>query len=295
MTVQEITRRPSAVLVRPIAREDAERVGRFLHQHLNARISSECWAAAMTPTWQAEAPNHGYMLIRGDEIVGVQLAFYSQRQTAEGPERFCNLAALCVLPDQRMHSFRLLKALLGQPGYTFTDLSPSGNVPPLNARLGFRSLDTKTALVINLPRPSLPGRARLITDANRIAATLGGRDLEIFRDHLGAQAARQLVVVVGNRVCHVIYRRDRRKRLPLFASLLHVSDTELFRRVGSVVFRHLLIRHGIPFTLAELRVVKYRPRPSLLIGKHRPKMFLSDRLAPETIDYLYSELTCVAW
>ena len=39
----------------------------------------------------------------------------------------------------------------GQPGYHFTDLSPSGNVVELNRRLGFHSLDTSTAPQINWP------------------------------------------------------------------------------------------------------------------------------------------------
>lgn len=281
--------------VRPIRHVDAQRVGQFLHEHLNPRIASSHWAAALRPTWQGEAPNHGYMLVHDGEIVGVQLAFYSERRGASGRERICNLAALCVRPDQRQHSFRLLRALLSQTGYSFTDLSPSGNLPPLNARLGFRPLDTGTALVVNLPWPAWAGGARLVASDAQLATLLTGHDLEIFRDHLGARAARQLALVRHGETCHVIFRRDRRKHLPLFASLLHVSNPDLLRAHAHLVFGYLLLRHGIPFTLAETRIVKYRPFPSLWLGQHRAKMFLSDHLAPEAIDYLYSELTCVAW
>jgi hypothetical protein len=38
-----------------------------------------------------------------------------------------------------------------------------------------------------------------------------------------------------------------------------------------------------------------RPRLSYVLRSPRPKMFRSDRLAPEHVDYLYSELVCVAW
>ncbi len=31
----------------------------------------------------------------------------------------------------------------------------------------------------------------------------------------------------------------------------------------------------------------------MLLG--RPRMYLSENLGPDQIDYLYSELTCVAW
>ncbi len=283
------------VLLRPILRADATRIGQFLHDHLNHRISPEQWANSIVPTWQVEAPNHGYMLLETEQVVGVQLAFYSKRDTGAGPVCICNVAALCVLPAHRAHSLRLLRAILSQPGYSFTDLSPSGNVRALNLRLGFRQLDTATALVPNAASLLALGKLRLIEDRDTIARLLQGRDLSIYLDHAGAWAAQHLLLVDGARHCHIVYRRDRRKDLPLFATILHVSDADVFRAGWGQVFRHLLVRHGIVFTLVELRLVHHRPRLSLLLRSHRPKMFRSDRLSPEAIDYLYSELTCVAW
>ena len=55
--------------------------------------------------------------------------------------RFCNLASWSVLPEYRFHSVRLLKALLAQHGYHFTDLAPSEKVESVNARFKFRYLD----------------------------------------------------------------------------------------------------------------------------------------------------------
>ena len=285
----------SAVRLKPILRDDAPRVGQFLHDHLNGRLTPQKWAEAMVPPWQVEAPNHGYMLLDGEQVAGVQLAFYSVRETSAGPVRICNVAAFCVHPAYRALSLRLLRAVLSQPGYSFTDLSPSGNVRPLNLRLGFRLLDTATALVPGLAWMLALPRMRLISDGEIIAATLREPDLRIFRDHRTAQAAQHLLLVDGKRQCHVIFRRDRRKNLPLFATILHVSDPELFGIGCGQVFRHLLLRHGIAFTLLELRLVRDRPRFSLLLRAHRPKMFRSEQLPPEAVDYLYSELTCVAW
>lgn len=285
----------SRAALRPIERGDADRVGRFLHAHLNSRISAQGWAEAIIPGWQVEAPNHGFMLVSGNEVLGVQLAFYADRQTGHGRVRVCNIAAFCVLPEHRAQSLRLLHAILAQPGYSFTDLSPSGNVRKLNLRLGFAELDTAAALVLNpawlLARP----RAELISDPEAIATALGGADLQIYLDHRTAQAAHHLVLRQGERRCLVIFRRDRRKNLPLFATILHASDPALFAEARGQVFRHLLVRHAIPFTLLELRLIGERPPLSLLLRGHRPKMFRSNHLPPQAIDYLYSELTCVAW
>ena len=183
-------------------------------------------------------------------------------------------------PGYRLHGLRLLKAVLRQEGYHFTDLSPSGNVVGINERLRFRFLDTTTALVPNLPWPTLPGRGRISSDPELIERTLTGADLELYRDHAATGAARHVVLIRGDEWCYVVFRRDRRKGLPLFASVLYVSNPALFRAMARPFARHLLIRHGALATLAEERIVGYRPRPSLLLRSPRRKMFRSPSLAP---------------
>lgn len=283
------------VAVAPIAVADLDRVGEFLSKNLNARISGAEWARAVRVPWPVEAPNHGFMLLDQSDIVGVYLAFYSSRMIGGQAERFCNLGAWCVSPKYRLHSLQLLRALLRQPGYHFTDLSPSGNTVPINERLKFSHLDTATALMPNLPWPSWPGRYRVSSERTMIERVLSGRELQIYRDHQRAQAAHHLVMSLGDDQCYVIFRRDRRRNLPLFASVLYVSNPPLFRKMAGIFGRHLLVCHRVPVTLMELRVVGGQPAASVLLRSSRPKMFKSDSLQPDQIDYLYSELVCLAW
>jgi hypothetical protein len=283
------------VRLAPIDLADAPRVGTFLHTHLNPRVTADAWAEAMHVPWAVEQPNAGFMLLdEAGEIVGAHLAFYARRTIDGREEAFCNLGAWCVLEEHRFHSLRLLKALLAQPGYTFTDLSPSGNVVKVNERLKFAALDTATALVPNLPYPALRRRPRVVTDPARIEAILTGEDLRLYRDHQAAAAARHVVLVDGAEHCYVVYRRDRRRNLPLFATLLHVSNDAVYRRTAPALARHLL-RRGALATLAEERVTAHRPRLARRLATPRRKMFKSPHLAPRQIDYFYSELVCVAW
>jgi len=284
-----------APTVSPITDRDVERVGEFLHAHLNGRLSAATWARAVQVPWSVDAPNHGFMLLDGNTVVGAYVAFYSERKIAERIERFCNLGAWCVLPEHRFYSLRLLNALLAQSGYHFTDLSPSGNTVPVNTRLRFELLDTRTALIPNLPWPSWPGRTVISSEPALLKSTLSGRDLEIYCDHAKANAARHVVLIRGRQSCYVIFRRDRRKKCPFLASILHVSNLELFHRTIKPFARYLLFRYGVLATLAELRIVGYRPSASILLRSARPRMFRSPHLASESIDYLYSELVCVAW
>jgi hypothetical protein len=281
--------------LQPITRADVPPVAEFLHAQLNVRVTAAEWAAAIIPSWTVDQPNHGFLLREGEKVVGVYLAFYSQRKIDGRPEQFCNLGAWCVLKEYRSQGLRLLRALLAQKGYHFTDLSPSGGVVPLNTRFSFSHLDVATALVPNLPWPLWSRQVRIISEPDEIEGTLCGRDLEIYHDHARAIAARHIVVTKHGEACYVMFRKDRRKDLPLFASILYVGNRKLFRATAKFVFRHLLIRYGIPLTLAELRVVGDRPKPSIMLKSPRPKMYRSAELCPDQIDYLYSELTCVAW
>jgi hypothetical protein len=285
------------VKLAPIADADVAAVADFLHANHDAQIPPSAWARGMSEPWQVEAPNHGFMLRDEQQVVGAYLALYSDRMIAGRVERFCNLATWCVLPDFRFHSVRLLKALLAQDGYHFTDLTPSGSVIPLNSRLKFRSLDTSAALVPNLPWPSLPRRTRISDDPDVIESTLTGAELQLYRDHSQTAAARHLVLIRGGDSCYVMFRRVWVRTRPTgtraAAGILHVSNPELFRRAIGPLTRHLLVRHRFLLTLAELRIVGHRPLLSRVLSPPAgPKMYRSPSLEPVQIDDLYSELVC---
>ena len=221
----------------------------------------------MTPPWDVEQPNHGYLLRENGRVVGAYLALYSERVIDGRPRRICNLGAWCVADEHRATGLRLLRSLLRQRGYTFTDLTPNSNVVALNTRLGFAPLDTATALVPNMPWPVRSRGVRVVDTPNEIDGLLSGRDQTIYRDH-AATAAHHVVLAEGDRSCYVMFRRDlgRFKRLPLFASILYVSDPDLFRDCAPHFYRYLLLRRGIPATLAEVRVVGHRPARSVMVA-----------------------------
>jgi hypothetical protein len=279
----------------PITADDVPRVAEFLHAELNREVAATAWTRLLTPPWARPDTDSGFMLLSDGQVVGAYVTVKSHRDI--GPESLdvCNLAAFCVTEDFRAQSLRLLRAVLAQKGFEFTDLSPSGNVVALNERLGFTRLDTATRLVANLPGP---GRrdVTVSADRRRLEAVLGESDLRIYHDHRDAAAARHLLVETPRGHAYLVFRRDRRKHLPLFASPLYVGgDRECLARAWPVVRTHLLRQHGLPFTLAERRILGFEPGVGVPLGTPRPKMVRGQRLDPGLVDYLYSELVLLEW
>lgn len=286
------TEKAVTVELDPITDADVPAVAEFLRANHNARVDWESACSAVP--WGVPGPNRGFMLRDGKRVVGTLLALYSERRVDGRVERFCNLGSWCVLPPYRSKSMSLLKAVLDQEDYHFTVLSPDDGPREILRFFKFRFLDPSAALIPNLPWPSLPGRTRISADRAVIESSLRGTELQLYRDHAEALAVRHLVLSRGEDTCYVMYREFRRRGVPVFAMILHVSDPALFRRAQFPFTRHLLMRHGIIATMAEQRIIGYEPPLSFRLDNW-PKMYRSPTLQPGDIDDLYSELVCVPW
>src|SRR5262249_46702180 len=138
----------------PITDADVAAVADFLHLNYKDRIP---WTRSrLAGPWKVEAPNHGFVLRDGQRIVGAFTAFYSERLVAGRMERFCDNGTWYVLPEFRLYSIRLVKALLAQDSYHFSALTPSHKVVSIYSRFGFHPLDTSAPIIPNLPRPAPP-------------------------------------------------------------------------------------------------------------------------------------------
>ncbi|UXA12966.1 hypothetical protein KXD97_03650 [Mycobacterium sp. SMC-8] len=278
-----------------ITDEDLPEVADFLRDNHDGNIR---WMqACASAQWQVDRPNHGFMLKDGQRVVGAVLALYSERVREGRVERFCNIGTWCVLAEYRSASMSLVNAILAQDSYHFTVLTPNRGSQEILAWMKFSFLDTAAALIPNVPWPSVPRRTRVITDHRDIENTLVGAELQLYRDHARALAARHVVLVHGDETGYVMYREFRHGSGLGYAMILYVSDTALFHRALVPLTRHLLMRRGLVATLIERRVIGGEPGLPLMSFRlrDRPKMYRGAGLEPHQIDYLYSELACVPW
>lgn len=256
----------------------------FLHRHLNATMSPAEWQRQLRIGWSAGRPNYGFALRDNGALVGAIGAFYADRHIDGRDEKVCNITSWCVLESHRQQSMRLAMAVLAQPGWHFTDFSPTKVVAETLKFLKFQPLEDGQYVVPNLPWPAT-GRV-LHRDAD-IRAALQGDALKVYQDHREFPWLRHALVGAGGRWCHVVYKRRVFKGLPT-AFVLHVSDPALFGRHWRRLSAWWLF-HGFASFQVERRVMPARPWPAALRTGFNPKLYRSDTLQPAQVDYLYSE------
>lgn len=276
-----------AVSVRPVLPGDVPPAAAFLREQLKPDLPLAIWEQSFRLSSAGEHPNAGFMLTAGDTVVGVYSATYAERRIGERRERVCSLGHWAVLPQYRFHSLRLLKALLGQEGCSFTDFLPTPQVAALNARFGFRSLETATALVPNMPRPSRRRGSRISSEPSEIERLLAGEDLAHYRDHVAAPETRHVALAHGDERCYVIFRREQRRGWLNVASVLHVSHPGLLAELAGPFAWHLIVQHRTAIQMIETHIAP-RPRLSLVRATPKPRMYRSATLSADEVDYLYS-------
>jgi hypothetical protein len=277
----------------PIRDEDLPEFCRFLTENLSNERSPEAWAQAFRQNWCPDKPNNGFLIRHDGRIVGGIGAIYAERNVHGRREKFCNITSWCVLDAFRTQSGRLAMAVVSQPGYHFTDLTPTEVVSKTLQFFKFKRMDERHVVWPNLPWPvaRLAG-FRVIVDPDRIGELLAPDDAKAYRDHSHLPWLHHLAVGRSGKWSHVVWRRTRLKEVS-GAMILAVSDPDFFLRCRLALGSHLLLRHGLPYTRVEARLLPRVPQPSFVLAGYRNKVFRSDTLTERDISNLYSELVAL--
>jgi hypothetical protein len=279
--------------VEPIRDEDLPEFCRFLTENLHRARAAAVWEAAFRQNWCSAKPNNGFALRHEGRIVGGIGAIYSERAVHGRIERFCNITSWCVQDAFRAQSMRLAIALTGQPGFHFTDLTPTAVVSSTLQFLKFKPMNERQAVWPNVPWPfARRSGIRVIADARKFERLLAPQDVKAYRDHRHLPWLEHLVVGSPGACCYVVWKRTRLKRIA-GAFVLALSDAETFLRCRWALGSHLLLRHGLPFTRVECRLLPRVPRLCIELSGYRNKVFKSDTLTAADMSNLYSELVAL--
>ena len=279
-------------ILEPIRDQDLPAFCRFLTVHLGAERTPEKWALAFQQNWGVAKPNNGFLIRDQDRIVGGIGAIYAERVLRGRPERFCNITSWCVLEAYRAQSMRLAMAVVSQPGFHYTDLTPTEVVSKMLQFLKFKPMNERQVVWPNVPWPfARPGRVRVIVDYNAIEQVLSRAEAKVFNDHRHLPWLRHVALGRPGAFCHVVWKPNRLKGVP-GAMVLAFSDAELFLRHRFPLAGHLL-RRGNLYTRVESRLLPRVPTPSRELTGFRNKVFRSDTLTEADISNLYSEIVAL--
>ncbi len=219
-----------ALSVRSIGADEIDASAQFLHDTLNPRVSAAAWRSLFHPPWQAHAPNSGFVLLdAAGQPVGAYAAVYSTRVIDDEPCCLQSRGVLCAA-GVSAHSIAARPIASGA-----TRVRLHGLLPERERRRHERAPRLPAPRHVRAPGGESP-RADSVRcphhrDPDVLTAPLRGRDSDVFRDHLGAAAARHVLVETDAAYAYLVYRKDRRKRLPWFAMPLYAGgDRDLLRR-----------------------------------------------------------------
>lgn len=277
----------------PIRDVDLPEFCRFLSENLHRERSAAAWAEAFQQNWCSTKPNNGFLIRHEGRIVGGIGAIYAERPVRGRTERFCNITSWCVLDAFRSQSMRLAMALAGQAGFHYTDLTPTEVVSKTLQFLKFKPMNERHALWPNLPWPfaRLTG-VRVVTDPEQIGRLLPPDAAKAYRDHCHLPWLRHVAVGRPGAWCYVVWKRTRLKGVT-GAMILALSDPEHFLGCRGALGSHLLLRHGLPYTRVESRLLPRIPMACVELSGYRNKVFKSDTLTASDMSNLYSELVAL--
>lgn len=271
--------------IEPITNQTLPEFAYFLEVNMPVKRSTDEWIAGLQTNWAAIRPNYGFLMREEGRVVGGIGAFYADRIIRDQNEFFCNITSWCMLDSHRKYSMQLAMHLVGQPGYHFTDFSPTRVVAGALQFLKFKALDEGVAVILNLPVFPLPGR--IVTNPVEIEKELTGAMAKTWTDHSSFPWLRHLIVGKPADWCHVIYKQGRFKSLPC-ANIIYVSNGNIYSKYLNRLGCHFFCR-GMMTTHIERRVLEGLPILARVRTGFNPKQFLSQTLEPSDIDYLYSE------
>lgn len=274
--------RPS---IEAVTAETLPEFATFLQDNMGHPRSAADWISGLQTQWAGERPNYGFVLRDEGRIVGGIGAFYAERPIRGKLERFCNITSWCVLESHRKWSMPLAMAVVSQPGYHFTDFSPTKVVGGVLQFLKFKPLDEGVVVIPNFP--ASPWRGQIVATPAGIEHTLSSEMVTVWRDHAAFPWLRHVLVGTPGDWCHLIYKRGSFKGLPC-ARIVYLSHPELFQRHWGRLAWHFLGR-GLASTHVERRFLTALPAFSRLRTGFNAKLYLSQTLGDADIDYLYSE------
>jgi hypothetical protein len=278
--------------------DDVPAVVRMLRAEFLRHLPEERVTRILALDFGVPRPNIGYLIEAGGRPVGCLAATYSERTIDGRVERVVNANTWYVEPEYRKSSMLLPRALFGQPGYTFTTLTPNNVTQAVFPRFGFKPLEREFRLYLpgrrapETPVGLLGSRARVASSARALERELAPPDRRILDDHRPFPCGHFLLTAKGHAgYSYVVTRRRTLQRyggwIPV-SEVLYVSDPALAARHFERLKVAIALRDRSLAVASDPRHLG--PEPPSGRAVPRPRLFKSETLRADQVDSLYSEI-----
>lgn len=271
---------------------DTEAICSLLHNKMNSRIPIDRWRRLMSYGWLDDKPDYGRVVESDGAILGYCGMVYADRLVGNAnqlrSERIVSMSSWYLDKSLRGKGLGrdMLISAISDPSLTYATLTNSKKPLGIVEALGFQLLEDhryiwrKTARV----HSGVVITSDLLTIGDRIQP-----HQQKLIDDMHEYALQPLLIELDGQQALLFFSIKRKDANVLWYDLMHSSDYELFVNCAQALADQLL--PNTPAVLAvDGRFVKSAPPEitceRLPVGRY----YVSNRVAPNEIDHLYSEL-----
>jgi hypothetical protein len=262
-----------------------------LLKRLDPRRPVEHFRRIFEYPWRTHEDYVGFALYDEHAPVGFMGLIFSELLVEDRQERLCNVTSFIAKETHRAEAALLPLQLRTLTEYTVTNLTCNDAAYRVFTRVGFKVLDDRKIIL----RPTWTSFGTRRTGPwgvehrpEKIRRHLGPEHQQILEHHL--PYAKHLLVHRDDRYCYMVFTLGRRRGLRT-ARIGFISDPSLFAQTWATVQGGLWRQHRAVLAECDSRLLpQVAGAGSRTKAMAIPRLFRSDRLSPEQIPNLYSEL-----
>lgn len=272
--------------IRPVRTQDIPAICTLLHEHMNSRFEPERWKRLFEPGWTGSPEDMGLVVEDAGRIVGFHGHVCSHRVVAGRRERFVNFSSWYLCKKYRGQGLgsAMVRRAIQAPDTTYTVFSLSPKRVEMFRTFGMEPLEEERLLW----RKRGEHDVELITDADTIQYRVWPEEQRILLDNLPYGIKACLASVMCEE-CLVLYRESVKKNGRTYLDVLYRNNPRLFTELAQDL-ANALLPDGDAVLAADKRFVLGPGLDAQVERIASPRFYLSENVARENVDLLYSEL-----
>jgi GNAT superfamily N-acetyltransferase len=276
--------------VRLAESRDIEGICSLLHAKMNPKIPVQRWRQLMSYEWFSEKPDFGRVVESGGEILGFCGMVYADRTLGDNErvERIVSMSSWYLDKTVRGKGLgkAMLKSAIADPTMTYATLTNSRKPLGIVEALGFRVLEDHRYLWRK--QKSVVTPIILLQDVASIKPLVKPFQRKVI-DDMANQPVVPMLLQVEEQQTLLFFSIKRKKNDVLWFDLMHVSDKVLFTRHAQAL-ASVLLPDEPSLMVADGRLVHEPTSDAEYELLPVARYFVSQRVEPQELDNLYSEL-----